>query len=57
MISKRSSYFNNEIKPKRKNRDITIKLSLFSINEQVRNSKNSNIYELFKLIEDAKKIY
>lgn len=57
MISKKSSYFNNKIEPKGKNGDITIKLSSFSINEQVRTSKNSNIHELFKLIEDAKKLY
>lgn len=57
MISKKDTYLKNIIEPKGKNGDITIKLCSFQINEQVRNIKNSNINELFKLIEDTKKLY
>ena len=57
VTSKKSSYFKNEIESKGKNGDITIKLLSFTINKEVSNSKNSNIHELFKLIEDTKKIY
>lgn len=57
VTSKRSSYFNNKIELKGKNGDITIKLSDFNVNEDIRNSKNCNLHEFFKLIDAAKKLY
>ncbi len=50
-ISNKKSYFTNSIASKKANGDIIIHVSSLKQNEEVRNCKNSNVHELFKLIE------